>query len=508
MHPRVGGANLPGHAPPRGERRPARQDRRGGDAARPLHRRPGGGAGADRRPPQPPLRRHPGGHPPRRRPAGRPGAGGAGLGPAPPRHRVGPGLPAGRHRRRARHRAPGAGGGRPDRSRRGRASPTRPGWPPLGYGSLVAFPLVFEDQVLGVLEIAHPPSEGLLDCCFQVARRVASLVAIALHNSLLVDEVKRLNGLLGRENALLREELRQIRKDDRYLAESGAMKAVVAQVQKVAASDTTVLIRGETGTGKEGLARMVHDLSPRFDAPFVAVNLAAIPEGLVESELFGHEKGAFTGAVRRRAGPVRGGRRRHHLPRRGGRRAAGGAGAAAAGAAGAGADPGGRHRHGQGERARGGGHQPGAGAAGGRAAASARTSTTGWRSSRCACRRCASGAATCGRWPSTSWRATRPQMHRRPPEVPGRLLARHRGARLARQRARAGELRAAGAHPLAGPGAGAARPAGRGRARRAAGAGAGDRFVRRGGAGAASSGCSTPAAGRSTAPTAPRLASA
>jgi formate hydrogenlyase transcriptional activator len=172
----------------------------------------------------------------------------------------------------------------------------------LGYGSLVAFPLVFEDQVLGILEIAHPPSEGLLDCCFRVARRVASLVAIALHNSLLVEEVKRLNGLLGKENALLREELRQIRKDHRYIAESGAMKAVVAQVQKVAASDTTVLIRGETGAGKEGLARMVHDLSPRFDAPFVAVNLAAIPEGLVESELFGHEKGAFTGALRRRTG--------------------------------------------------------------------------------------------------------------------------------------------------------------------------------------------------------------
>jgi formate hydrogenlyase transcriptional activator len=172
----------------------------------------------------------------------------------------------------------------------------------LGYGSLVAFPLVFDDQVLGVLEIAHPPSEGLLDCCFQVARRVASLVGIALHNSLLVEEVRRLNGLLGKENALLREELRQVRRDHRYLAESGAMKAVVAQVQKVAAADTTVLIRGETGAGKEGLARMVHDLSPRFDAPFVAVNLAAIPEGLIESELFGHERGAFTGAVRRRAG--------------------------------------------------------------------------------------------------------------------------------------------------------------------------------------------------------------
>jgi len=172
----------------------------------------------------------------------------------------------------------------------------------LGYGSLVAFPLVFEAQVLGVLEIAHPPSDGLLDCCFQVARRVASLVAIALHNSLLLEEVKRLNGLLGRENAQLRQELRLVRKESRYVAESGAMKAVVAQVQKVAASDTTVLIRGETGSGKEGLARMVHDLSPRFEGPFIAVNLAAIPEGLVESELFGHEKGAFTGALRRRAG--------------------------------------------------------------------------------------------------------------------------------------------------------------------------------------------------------------
>ncbi|HET9554748.1 MAG TPA: sigma 54-interacting transcriptional regulator [Anaeromyxobacteraceae bacterium] len=172
----------------------------------------------------------------------------------------------------------------------------------LGYGSVVSFPLVFEAQVLGVLEIAHPPREGLLDCCFQVARQVASLVAIALHNSLLVEEVRRLNRLLGKENAQLKEELRQVRKDARYVAESEPMRAVVEQVRRVAAADTTVLVRGETGAGKEGLARMVHDLSPRFGGPFVPVNLAAIPEGLIESELFGHEKGAFTGAVRRRPG--------------------------------------------------------------------------------------------------------------------------------------------------------------------------------------------------------------
>ena len=172
----------------------------------------------------------------------------------------------------------------------------------LGYGSLVAFPLIFEGQALGVLEIAHPPREGLLDCCFQVARQVASLVAIALHNSLLVEEVRRLNRLLGNENALLKEELRQVRQEARYVAESAPMKAVLAQVAKVAPSDTTVLVRGETGSGKEGLARMLHDLSPRFEKPFVAVNLGALPEGLIESELFGHEKGAFTGAQRRRPG--------------------------------------------------------------------------------------------------------------------------------------------------------------------------------------------------------------
>ncbi len=171
-----------------------------------------------------------------------------------------------------------------------------------GYGSLVSFPLVFENEVLGTLDIAHPPREGLLACCFEVARQVAHLVAIALHNSLMVAEVQRLNRLLGKENALLKEEIRQIKRDSRYVAESPAMRDVVERIRLAAPSTTTVLIRGETGTGKEGLARMVHEFSPRFNAPFIAVNLGAIPEGLIESELFGHEKGAFTGANRRRPG--------------------------------------------------------------------------------------------------------------------------------------------------------------------------------------------------------------
>ena len=103
-----------------------------------------------------------------------------------------------------------------------------------GYGSLVSFPLVFENELLGTLDIAHPPAEGLLDCCFEVARQVAHLVAIALHNSLMVEEVQRLNRLLGRENALLKEEIRQIKRDARYVAESPAMRDVVERVRLVA----------------------------------------------------------------------------------------------------------------------------------------------------------------------------------------------------------------------------------------------------------------------------------
>jgi formate hydrogenlyase transcriptional activator len=171
-----------------------------------------------------------------------------------------------------------------------------------GYGSLVSFPLVFENELLGTLDIAHPPREGLLSCCFEVARQVAHLVAIALHNSLMVEEVQRLNRLLDRENARLKEEIRAIKRESRYVAESPPVREVVERIRLAAPSTTTVLIRGETGTGKEGLARMVHEFSPRFNAPFVAVNLGAIPEGLIESELFGHEKGAFTGATRRKVG--------------------------------------------------------------------------------------------------------------------------------------------------------------------------------------------------------------
>ncbi|MCU0232177.1 MAG: sigma 54-interacting transcriptional regulator [Acidobacteria bacterium] len=173
---------------------------------------------------------------------------------------------------------------------------------PRGYGSAASFPLVVDGRALGALEIAHAPREGVFAGCACHAGQIARLLAIALSNSLMFDEVRRLARLLKRENAVLREEA--TRGGRRYVAESPAMRAVMEQARRVAATDTTVLIRGETGTGKEGLARAIHELSPRLAAPFVAVNLGALPEALVESELFGHEKGAFTGAAGRQIGKL------------------------------------------------------------------------------------------------------------------------------------------------------------------------------------------------------------
>src|SRR5436853_2114649 len=123
------------------------------------------------------------------------------------------------------------------------------------------------------------------------------------HLKLLVQRAARQQELL-RENLLLREEYSTRYGFPRIVGEHPSIREVSQQIQKVAATDSTCLLLGESGTGKELFALAIHHLSPRRDHPFVALNCAAIPEGLVENELFGHERGAFTGACARKVGKM------------------------------------------------------------------------------------------------------------------------------------------------------------------------------------------------------------
>jgi DNA-binding NtrC family response regulator len=123
------------------------------------------------------------------------------------------------------------------------------------------------------------------------------------HLKLLVKRAAQQQELL-RENLLLREEYSTRYGFPRIVGEHASIREVSQQIQKVAATDSTCLLLGESGTGKELFALAIHHLSPRREQPFVALNCAAIPEGLVENELFGHERGAFTGAGARKVGKI------------------------------------------------------------------------------------------------------------------------------------------------------------------------------------------------------------
>src|SRR5581483_9917137 len=116
------------------------------------------------------------------------------------------------------------------------------------------------------------------------------------------EEIKALRDQLYQENVALRQEIDETSMFEEIVGRSSALREVLRQVEIVAPTESTVLIYGETGTGKELIARAIHNLSARRDAAFVKLNCAAIPSGLLESELFGHEKGAFTGAIAQRIG--------------------------------------------------------------------------------------------------------------------------------------------------------------------------------------------------------------
>ena len=132
--------------------------------------------------------------------------------------------------------------------------------------------------------------------------QVAGQVAMAVNNALAFKQIAELRDRLTHEKQYLEDEINVEHRFDDIVGESTGLRNVLRQIETVAPTDATVLIQGETGTGKELLARAIHRLSPRSERTFIKLNCAAIPAGLLESELFGHEKGAFTGAIARKMG--------------------------------------------------------------------------------------------------------------------------------------------------------------------------------------------------------------
>jgi formate hydrogenlyase transcriptional activator len=131
---------------------------------------------------------------------------------------------------------------------------------------------------------------------------VANQVGVAVENALAFQEIAALKDQLAKEKAYLEDEVRTEHDFGEIVGESAALRGVLKKVETVAPTDSTVLVFGETGTGKELVARALHELSPRKGRTFVKLNCAAIPTGLLESELFGHERGAFTGAMSQKIG--------------------------------------------------------------------------------------------------------------------------------------------------------------------------------------------------------------
>ncbi|HXX44186.1 MAG TPA: sigma 54-interacting transcriptional regulator [Candidatus Acidoferrales bacterium] len=163
-------------------------------------------------------------------------------------------------------------------------------------------PLSGREGPLGTLDLFSRRPDAFSEDDVPRLLQLAGQIAVALDNALAYQRLADLNVRLAKEKLYLEAELRTHASFEEIIGGSTALKRVLKQIETVAPTDSTVLILGETGTGKERLARAVHDLSPRRDRPFVKVNCASVPAGLLESELFGHEKGAFTGAIAQRIG--------------------------------------------------------------------------------------------------------------------------------------------------------------------------------------------------------------
>jgi formate hydrogenlyase transcriptional activator len=171
-----------------------------------------------------------------------------------------------------------------------------------GLTSVCCVPLITRTHVLGTLNVGSTRPHAFSSADVDFLAQVAGQAAIAIENATAYQEIAQLKDQLAEEKLYLQDEIRTERNFGEIVGDSPAFKRVLEQVETVAPTDASVLILGETGTGKELIARALHDLSSRRDRTFVKLNCAAIPTGLLESELFGHEKGAFTGAIMQKAG--------------------------------------------------------------------------------------------------------------------------------------------------------------------------------------------------------------
>ena len=171
-----------------------------------------------------------------------------------------------------------------------------------GFKSLCFIPLMRRNRAIGTLNLGRLRGDAFSEEDLYFLGQVASQIAIAVENALEYGQVSEDKDRLAEQKLYLEDEIRLEHNFEEIIGNSPRLKAVLESVRIVAPADSTVLIQGETGTGKEVIARAIHNLSSRKGQAFVKVNCAAIPLGLLESELFGHEKGSFTGAIAQRIG--------------------------------------------------------------------------------------------------------------------------------------------------------------------------------------------------------------
>jgi formate hydrogenlyase transcriptional activator len=168
--------------------------------------------------------------------------------------------------------------------------------------SFCSVPLISHNRPLGALNVGRRQDAGFTPEEIELLSQVAQQITLAVENAVAYKQIAQLKDKLAEEKLYLEEEIQTEYNFEEIVGDSPALRAVLKEVQTVAETDSTVLILGETGTGKELIARALHNHSNRRDRTFVKLNCAAIPTGLLESELFGHEKGAFTGAIATKVG--------------------------------------------------------------------------------------------------------------------------------------------------------------------------------------------------------------